>query len=200
MTPQNRCPKNGRPDTYSVYDAALRRPISFGQPLRGAKYYIVDSAIKATGIGWKPDNCFRPPEELRAKIKEMLDDLSMQPDAYLLEPRFKLDKPYQLVKSGHDVPTGEYGFALGIVSFSKDRSLASVVVWSSCGQLCGGSQWKVLTRGKKGWEEQTWSRSHLWSVVVKTAMVGQFDFHSHLTINNVAAARNKKLRMKWNAR
>ena len=150
-------PEERAADTYGVYDAALRRPISFGLPLQSAKYYIVDKATKG-GPDWQRDNCFQPPDELRAKVKEMQDDLSAQPDAYVLEPRFNLDKPYQLVKSGgHDVPPGEYGFALGIVSFSKDRSLASVVVWSSCGQLCGGSQWKVFTRGKKDWEEQPWS-------------------------------------------
>jgi hypothetical protein len=149
-------PEDRAADTYDVYDAALPKPI-WGQPYQGAKYYIVDRVMKA-GIGWQRDNCFKPPNELRVKVEEMLDDLSKQPDAYILEPRFKLNKPYQFVKSGgHDVPSGESGVALGIVSFSKDRSLASVVVWTSCGQLCGGSQWKVLTREKKGWEEQPWS-------------------------------------------
>jgi hypothetical protein len=150
-------PEERAADTYSVYDAAVPNPV-WGHAHDGAKYYIGDSAVKPNS-GWHPERCLQPPEEFRVKVEEMLDDLSMQPDAYVLEPRFKLKKPYQFVKSGgHDVPPGADAIWLGIVSFSKDRMLASVVVWRNCGQLCGGSQWKVLTRGKKGWEEQPWSR------------------------------------------
>ena len=151
-------PEDRAADTYSVYEAALPKPLWSTTAHYGPKYYIVNHAIKPNS-GWHPENCMHPPDDSQARVKEMLDDLSMQPDAYILEPRLKLDKPYQFVESGgHEVPPGEYGIALGIVSFSKDRSLASVVVWNSCGQLCGGSRWMVFTRGKKGWEEQPWSR------------------------------------------
>jgi hypothetical protein len=152
-------PEDRATDTYDVYDAALPSPI-WGQPYDGAKYYIIDRSIKPNP-GWQPEKCMHPPDELRTKVKEMFDDLEAQADSYKLESRFKLAKPYQFVSSdplqrrkGMDggVPPSAQIIQLGIVSFSKDRSLASVVVWSS-----GGSRWKVFTRGKKGWEEQPWS-------------------------------------------
>lgn len=150
-------PEDRAADTYAVYDAALPKPLWSTTAPNRTKYYILDHAIKM-GIGWQTDRCFKPPNELQVKVGEMLDDLSSQPDAYILEPRFKLDKPYQFIKSGgREVPRGEYGIALGIVSFSKDRSLASVIVQSSCGQTCGESKWMIFTRGRKGWEEQPWS-------------------------------------------
>jgi hypothetical protein len=144
-------PKDREVDTYAVYDAALQSTI-WGQPHQNTKYYIRDRAVKPNS-GWQPEKCLHPPDELREKLNEMLQDLAAQP-TYRLEPRFKLDKPYEMIDSDrHDgFPPGTETIQLGVVSFSKDRSLASVVVWGCC-----GSQWKVFTRGKKGWEEQTWS-------------------------------------------
>jgi hypothetical protein len=155
-------PEDRATDTYDVYDAAVPSPI-WGQGDSGTKYYIIDKAVKPNS-GWHPEECIQPPNELRAKVSEMLDDLKMQADSYKLEPRFKLAKPYQLISSDPaqrregEIPPHSKVIALGIVSFSKDRSLASVVVWSSCGQLCGESKWEVFMRGKNGWEEKPWSR------------------------------------------
>jgi hypothetical protein len=139
-------PEDRAADTYDVYDAALRSPIQ-GQPPYGAKYYIIDRAIKPNS-SWHPEECLQPPDELRAKVREMLNDLAAQ-DTYTIEPRFKLDKPYEMVSFEHSdgFPASTDIIQLGVVSFSKDRSLASVAMWSR-----RGTQWKVFTRGKKGWD------------------------------------------------
>lgn len=112
----------------------------------------------------------RPPDELRVKVKEMLDDLAAQADAYKLEPRLQLAKPYQFTSrnpaqrrdnANNKLPAGIELIQLGIVSFSKDRSLASVVV-----SAANGSRWHVFKRAENGslpflkpqdWEEQSWS-------------------------------------------
>ena len=152
-------PEQRAADTYSVYEAALPKPI-WGGAYRGEEYYIVDRAIKPNS-GWRPEQCMHPPEELRVKVGEMLDDLAVQAHAYTLETRLKLTKPYQFVSNdpaerrdaaGNKLPAGTKVIQLGIVSFSKDHSLASVVVWTR-----GGSQWRVFKRGENGWEEQRWA-------------------------------------------
>lgn len=142
-------PEDRAVDTYDVYDTALARPV-WGQPYSGAKYYIIDRSIKPNHR--QPEKCIYPPGELRGKVSEVLADLAAQDDAYTIQPRFKLDKPYEMVSfdSHYLYPVGT--IQLSVVSFSKDRSLALVILWSK-----GGSQWRVFTRGEKGWEEQHWT-------------------------------------------
>src|ERR1051325_3343227 len=76
-------------DTYNLYEATLARPV-WGHNARGSTYYIVDRAMNPRG--WHSEKCMHPPDELRGKMQEMLEDMDAQPDAYALERRLNLDR------------------------------------------------------------------------------------------------------------
>jgi hypothetical protein len=45
---------------------------------------------------------------------------------------------------------------LSPVFFSKDHTLAMVLVSNYCGSLCGGERWHVLIRRNDAWTGENW--------------------------------------------
>ncbi len=109
------------------------------------------------------DICLSP--EAATKFKDAVDDfVRVNTKRWVLEPRFAIDKPYQLVSTAtlnrgwasyrKTFPDSGGSINLSAVGFNKDKTRAIVYSGSSCGELCGrwsfhlfeklGGEWKQV--------------------------------------------------------
>jgi hypothetical protein len=115
--------------------------------------------------------CLEPEAEWAKLIGPAIEDYKKQnARAWLLQPRFKTDKPYFLF-SREELRAGTYKderplpndhldsdgyFQLSAVGFGADNSVAVVWVQHNCGSLCGSGEFHVMHKLKNQWEPLEW--------------------------------------------
>ncbi len=167
-------PANRVADTYSVYEAALANPI-WDHSDNHRPYFIASATGQTYGVEG-PEQCVSAPESEQQRFREAVQDYNGQKGkVFRVEDRFTLDRPFRLINEDQQRQISDKLFrgtppkdpslkdatdiiTVGNVAFSKDRSLAMVVISNYCGGLCGGEKWRIFKRGAKGWVEKNWGR------------------------------------------
>lgn len=149
-------------DTYAVYRAALGgREVTYWIADRTMTESIVLKRVLDTHTS-KP--CVTPPQAESRAFREAVDDLRLQSQvAYRLEDRFRFRKAKVRIVGADEIERNRlHPYYLSSVGFSKDRSLALVIVHNFIQLAVAGGGWggfeasSVLKRTSGGWEEQKW--------------------------------------------
>lgn len=148
-------------DTYAVYSAALGdRQVTYSIADRTA----IDLVVLKEVLNGHANRCATPPEGESREFREALDDLREQSHvAYRLEDRFRFHKAkVRMVGADEKQRDRLYPYRLSSVGFSKDRSLALVIV-DNVHPMAGSERLSIFKRTAGRWEEQTW-KNDCWIV------------------------------------
>lgn len=149
-------------DAYRIYSLLLPYQESYGFA-KGT--LIIQEETVSTRDGAEP--CVTP--EAATRFKDAITDykrLNRKP--WLLQRRFEIEKPYELVSSdtiralfGEGGWNGFYkrhpdsgGYIImSAVGFNKEKTLAIVYTGSSCGGLCGRWSFHLLEKIDGNWKQ-----------------------------------------------
>jgi hypothetical protein len=151
-------------EAYQIYSLLLPHEESYG--FGKGTLVIQEDTVSHT----LETACFDP--NSASRFKDALADYSyVQKRAWLLQRRFQVEKPYELVSSdtvnllfkerGADgwqdfykrYPDSGGFIILSPVGFNKAKTLAVVYTGSSCGGLCGLWRFHLLEKANGKWKE-----------------------------------------------
>jgi hypothetical protein len=154
-----------------------------------AEAYEVYSAILPSGGPWRIANakrlvirretasytmCLRPEKQDEQIIGPAITDYVKQNQkTWLLQPDFRLERPYEIITSDELRSIFEGGIEgwekfyekypesggyilLSAVGFNADKTIAVVYMRHSCGGLCGEGQFYVLNKQDGKWMHLSW--------------------------------------------
>lgn len=149
-------------EAYEVYNVVLPHEESYGFS-KGTLVIQQETVKKPEASG----PCFT--DEARDKFMDALSDLDgLTSKAWLLQRKFQIAKPYQLVpsdtirlsldKDGWDgfhkrYPSSGGYLVMSPVGFNKDKTRAIVYTGSSCGLLCGAWGFHLLEKSHGKWKQ-----------------------------------------------
>jgi hypothetical protein len=111
------------------------------------------------------DSCLTP--EAAREFKTAIEDYRRQNEPMLLQRRFNIEKPYEIVASETiDTLTKDHNWEefykrypesggvimMSAVGFGHDRTLAVVYTWSTCNNLCGRGSFNLLKKVGRKWK------------------------------------------------
>ena len=118
--------------------------------------------------------CIKTEGESKEILKDAISDyIELSKKGWLLQRRFKIEKPYELITSNELKSTFDRGswekfnerypnsggyIELSTVGFNKDKTVAIVHMGHYCGSLCGGGTFYVLQKKEGKWRQLTRSR------------------------------------------
>ena len=150
------------PDAYKIYSLLLPHEESYGfanggliiQQETEAEYPPVEGACLSSDVA--------------KRFKDAISDYRrVRETTWLLQRRFEIEKPYEIVtrdrialvlKSERDLnierypSSGGYIF-MSAVGFNKNKTLAIVFAGSRCGGLCGSARFHFLQKVGEKWKE-----------------------------------------------
>ncbi|MGA7925642.1 MAG: hypothetical protein WCA20_06565 [Candidatus Sulfotelmatobacter sp.] len=147
-------------DTYAIYSRLLPGEQSYGF----AKGIIVIQQ-ETTAPVKLDDYCLTP--EAAREFKDAIEDYKRHTEPMLLQRRFEIDKPYELVSTevvgtliknyNWDDFYKRYPDSGGIVrmtavGFNRQRTLAIVFTGSQCNNLCGRGSFVLLKKLDGKWK------------------------------------------------
>ena len=153
-------------DAYQIYSALLPHEEAYGDlmvileqtagPLRGR-----------SGFPIGPENCLYP--EAASHFRDAVADYNrVNQKTWLLQRKFQLEKPYEIVNSDtikvladgwnwegfyKRYPRSGGILQVSAVGFNKDKTRAIVYSGASCGSLCGSWSFHLLEKMDSGWKE-----------------------------------------------
>ncbi len=154
-------------DAYEVYSAIL--PSEWPARVANAKELVINSSTKNFQMCLTPEG--EPESSLRAAIN---DYVKKNQRAWVLQPMFGLELPYQLIAADELKSIFESGgwqgfrsqhpnsggwVELSAVGFNADKTVAVVYVGHHCGTLCGGGDFHVLGKKDGKWSPLKWRGS-----------------------------------------
>ena len=142
-------------EAYRVYETILPNEESYSF----AKGTLV-LQLETGPLNNSPYGCLS--DEASRKFRDATTDFATaNAKSWTLQPKFKLEKPYQLVSSEaihradfqKQYPSSGGFITLSAVGFNKPKTLAIVYSESSCGGLCGSFRFHLLERVQGKWKE-----------------------------------------------
>lgn len=146
-------------DAYEVYAAIL--PSDWMWSVNKAKKLVIQSKASAFKM------CVTPKGESIEILKDAISAyVELSKKSWLLQRRFSLEKPYELITSEELKSTFEHGswekfyerypnsggyLDLSPVGFNKEKTVAIVYMGHNCGNLCGGGTFYVLQKKDGKW-------------------------------------------------
>ncbi|HEY7306327.1 MAG TPA: hypothetical protein VH601_19540 [Bryobacteraceae bacterium] len=133
----------------------------------------------ATYGDMEPADCIEPPPEYRKQMDQILASYALRKSHQArLQPRFHITRPYKLLSEAEARQFTDFRFRgkqpdsrlselfrqtpdlirLSQVFFSKDHTVAMVLVSNYCGGLCGGEKWRMLVKRNGVWIDKEWAR------------------------------------------
>ena len=147
-------------DSYQIYNLLLPNEESY-EFATGTLIVQEDTVSNAVS-----NSCVTP--EAASRFKDAIADYKrVNGDRWLLQRRFQIDKPYEIVSSDAIAVAfkegGWEGFhkrypdsggyiVMSAVGFNKEKTLAIVYTGSSCGDLCGLWRFHLLEKIKGKWK------------------------------------------------
>jgi hypothetical protein len=147
-------------DIYDIYSLVLPSEQSY----RFAKGALVIRQETLAEVKLD-DSCLAP--EAAREFKDAIEDYKRQTKTVLLQRRFTIDKPYELVDSetigtlikDHNwdefykrYPDSGGILMISAVGFNQRRTLAIVYTWSACRDLCGSGSFVLLKKINGKWK------------------------------------------------
>ena len=153
-------------EAYEVYSAILplERPLRDGQ----AKRLLIQDETKGFQM------CLSPDKEWEERIgPAIFDFVRLNEKPSLLQPRIKVDIPYQLIVADELRPASHAGWErfhqrypdsggwieLSAVGFNVNKTVAVVYMGYHCGSLCGHGGFHVLEKKDGKWVALDWQGS-----------------------------------------
>jgi len=169
-------------DIYAVYSAAIASSSVIGGDTNkqyAIAFRTTPAMLGRSFFQDAPDPvkerfsaCDAPPPGYEDRWQEVLADSRSRGDAPApLVRGLQLTKPYVYLSAeeqsvffsthtinARPVPNPQFGGAVSVISlsnvfFDKDRKLAVMRFWSSCGMLCGSGERKIFEKTPTGWKE-----------------------------------------------
>jgi hypothetical protein len=153
-------PEYDDPDAYEIYSRLLMGEQSYDS----AKGTLVIRQETLDSVKLE-DSCLAP--EAVREFKEAIADYKRHTKAMLLQRRFEIDKPYELVNAetigtlikDHTwdefykrYPDSGGVLMVSAVGFNQKKTLAIVYTWSSCNNLCGNGSFALLKKVDGKWK------------------------------------------------
>jgi hypothetical protein len=147
-------------DAYEIYSQLLPGEQSYGS----AKGTLVIQQETMVPVKLD-DNCLTP--QAAREFKEAIEDYKRQTEPMLLERRFKIDKPYELVNAEtigtlindhtweafyQRYPDSGGIIRMSAVGFNRQKTLAIVFTGSACNNLCGSGSFHLLKKRDGKWK------------------------------------------------
>ena len=148
-------------DAYAIYSRLLPSKQSYGF----AKGTLVIQ--QETGTPAKLDDYCLAPEAAR-EFKDAIEDYKRHTEPILLQRRFDIDKPYELVNTetiGTLIKDHKWGdvykrypdsggiIRVSTVGFNRQKTLAIVNTGSSCNDLCGSGSFHLFKKIDGKWKQ-----------------------------------------------
>ncbi|MBO0721788.1 MAG: hypothetical protein J2P41_13245 [Blastocatellia bacterium] len=146
-------------DAYEVYAAIL--PSNWTGSASKAIKLVIQSKASAFKM------CVKPKGESIEILKDAISDyVELSKKSWLLQRRFSIEKPYELITSEELKSIFEHGswekfyvrypnsggvIDLSPVGFNKEKTVAIVYMGHSCGGLCGAGTFYVLQKKDGKW-------------------------------------------------
>lgn len=153
-------------EAYQVFSAIL--PSEWPWRIANAKRLAIRSETSTYEM------CLRPEKEYEAIIGPAISDFVKQnQQAYLLQNKFHVEKPYDLIPASEyksifrnglggwstfykKYPDSGGSIELSAVGFNADKTIAVVYMGHSCGGLCGGGGFHVMQKKEEKWVALDW--------------------------------------------
>ena len=153
-------------DAYQIYSVLLPHEAAYGDVM----VILAETAGPLQGrsgfpIG--PENCLYP--EAASRFRDAVADYNrVNQKTWLLQRKFQLEKPYEIVNSDtiklltdgwnwagfhKRYPSSGGILEMSAVGFNKDKTRAIVYSGVSCGGLCGSWRFHLLEKMASGWKE-----------------------------------------------
>jgi len=153
-------------DAYEVYSVLLPKEVPTWSK---SKLILIQQETDKETEPIQERKCFRPGYRFQDKYADLLADYNARNNhSWLLEPRFRIDKPYRVIPQSRLEPASRansweqfekhfpdsFGYlTVSAVGFNKERNEALVQTSHACGNRCGGGRYHILLKGKTGWTD-----------------------------------------------
>src|SRR5262249_49954198 len=150
---------------YEVYSAIL--PMDWPWQVAKAQSLVIREETKAYKM------CLRPEADSEAMVGPAISEyVRLNEQAWRLQRRLSIDKPYELVTSDEFQKSAFKGdwenfykqhpksggwIELSAVGFNADKTVAVVFMAHYCGNLCGGGRYYVLQKKDGKWTSLNWN-------------------------------------------
>lgn len=159
-------------DAYQVYNAVIPHEQSYGAML--VIQEETTPQLRMPGWPMGPEDCLFP--DAAKRFQDAISDYNrINQKRWLLQRKFQLEKPYEIVNSDtlrvviknlqwdgfrERYPDAGGYLSMSAVGFNKERTRAIVYSGVSCGSLCGDWSFHLLEKIDGGWKEVSGVNCH----------------------------------------